>query len=39
MDIQMPELDGYQTTKIIRNTLKLNTPIIAMTAHSIVCEK
>jgi PAS domain S-box-containing protein len=39
MDIQMPELDGYQTTKIIRNTLKLNTPIIAMTAHSIVGEK
>jgi PAS domain S-box-containing protein len=39
MDIQMPELDGYQTTKIIRNTLRLNTPIIAMTAHSIVGEK
>ena len=39
MDIQMPELDGYQTTKIIRNTLKLSTPIIAMTAHSIVGEK
>ncbi len=39
MDIQMPELDGYQTTKIIRSILKLNTPIIAMTAHSIVGEK
>ncbi len=39
MDIQMPELDGYQTTRIIRNTLKLDTPIIAMTAHSIVGEK
>ena len=35
----MPELDGYQTTKIIRSILKLNTPIIAMTAHSIVGEK
>jgi signal transduction histidine kinase/CheY-like chemotaxis protein len=33
MDIQMPVLDGYKTAQIIRNELKLNTPIIAMTAH------
>ncbi len=39
MDIQMPELDGYQTTTIIRRELKLHIPIIAMTAHSIVGEK
>ncbi len=39
MDIQMPELDGYQTTTIIRKELKLRIPIIAMTAHSIVGEK
>lgn len=39
MDIQMPELDGYQTTKIIRREMKLHIPIIAMTAHSIVGEK
>lgn len=39
MDIQMPELDGYQTTKIIRKELKLDIPILAMTAHSIVGEK
>jgi CheY-like chemotaxis protein len=32
MDINMPELDGYQTTSIIRNELKLETPILAMTA-------
>jgi CheY-like chemotaxis protein len=32
MDINMPELDGYQTTEIIRNELKLQTPILAMTA-------
>ncbi len=32
MDIHMPELDGYQTTAIIRNELKLQTPILAMTA-------
>ncbi|MCX6180810.1 MAG: ATP-binding protein [Bacteroidetes bacterium] len=34
MDIQMPDLDGHETTKIIRNDLKINTPIIAMTAHA-----
>lgn len=39
MDIQMPELDGYETTQIIRNDLKINIPIIAITAHSTVKEK
>ncbi|MES2616354.1 MAG: PAS domain-containing protein [Bacteroidota bacterium] len=39
MDLQMPEIDGYQATEIIRNELKLKTPIIAMTAHSLVGEK
>jgi len=38
MDIHMPELDGYQTTHIIRNELKLQTPILAMTALSIHSE-
>lgn len=32
MDIQMPEMDGYSATHIIREELKLDTPIIAMTA-------
>jgi CheY-like chemotaxis protein len=32
MDIQMPLMDGIQTTKLIRNQLKLGTPIIALTA-------
>ncbi len=39
MDIQMPELDGYQTTQIIRNELKIDVPIIALTAHSMIKEK
>ncbi|MFV9550079.1 ATP-binding protein [Algibacter sp. PT7-4] len=37
MDIQMPILDGYQTTKAIRklpDTLKANIPIIALTAFA-----
>ncbi|MGV3527609.1 MAG: ATP-binding protein [Flavisolibacter sp.] len=39
MDIQMPEMDGYTATAIIRNELKLDIPIIAMTAHALVGEK
>lgn len=38
MDLQMPEMDGYQATKAIRDELKLNVPIMAMTAHSLVGE-
>lgn len=39
MDLQMPIRDGYQTTSFIRNELKLNIPIIAMTAHSLIGEQ
>ena len=34
MDIEMPEMNGYDTTKFIRKKLELGLPIIAMTAHS-----
>jgi CheY-like chemotaxis protein len=43
MDIQMPELDGYQATKAIRDHEMANqmgrTPIIALTAGAIVGER
>ena len=38
MDIQMPEMDGIETTKRIRNDLKLATPIIALTANAFKTE-
>jgi signal transduction histidine kinase/CheY-like chemotaxis protein len=39
MDIQMPLMDGYDATQVIRNELKLDLPIIAMTAHAMNGEK
>ena len=39
MDIQMPEMDGYTATSVIRNELNLHIPIIAMTAHAMMGEK
>ncbi|MGV7224635.1 MAG: ATP-binding protein, partial [Nitrospinales bacterium] len=36
MDIQMPQMDGLQATKIIRKKLNMHDlPIIAMTAHAM----
>ncbi|MES2893851.1 MAG: response regulator [Bacteroidota bacterium] len=42
MDIQMPELDGYETTKYIRKKMQgpfTSIPIIAMTASALISEK
>ncbi len=39
MDIQMPVMDGYTATREIRTKLKLDIPIVAMTAHAFPGEK
>lgn len=43
MDVQMPELDGLETAKIIRNSLDYrhvrNIPIIALTAYAMTGDR
>jgi PAS domain S-box-containing protein len=40
MDLQMPEMDGFETTQAIRNELKYTRlPIIAMTAHALLAKR
>ncbi len=39
MDMEMPVMNGYETTNIIRKDLKSNIPIIAMTANAMAGEK
>jgi len=40
MDIQMPVMDGFEATEIIRkNTEFSNIPIIAMTAHALMGDE
>lgn len=40
MDIQMPVMDGYQATTIIRKNYSAGTlPVLAMTAHALTGEK
>ena len=39
MDIQMPIMDGISTTLSLRNELKINTPIVACSAHAMISER
>jgi two-component system, sensor histidine kinase and response regulator len=40
MDLQMPEMDGYTATRLIRAQSRLDgIPIIAMTAHALIEER
>ena len=40
MDLQMPEMDGFTATKLLRRDPRLKKfPIIAMTAHALVEER
>ena len=39
MDMEMPVMNGYEATTIIRKKLDSNIPIIAMTAHAMAGER
>ena len=39
MDAQMPVMDGFEATRLIRNELKLSVPVLAMTAGVMASER
>lgn len=39
MDIQMPKMDGYTATRVLRQQMQIATPIIAMTANALPTDR
>ncbi|MET0264191.1 MAG: CHASE domain-containing protein [Duganella sp.] len=39
MDVQMPEMDGFEATALIRSELQLSLPVLAMTAGVLASER
>ena len=39
MDIQMPHMDGYAATRVLREQMDIATPIIAMTANALPADR
>jgi signal transduction histidine kinase len=39
MDVQMPVMDGLEATRIIREELRLDVPIVAMTAYAMAGDR
>ncbi len=39
MDLQMPVMDGFAATKVIRTDLGLTVPIVAMTANAMASDR
>lgn len=39
MDVQMPVMDGLEATRQIRESLHLDTPIIALTANTSIADR
>jgi len=39
MDVQMPVMDGFEATRVIRHELNLELPVLAMTAGVLQSEK
>jgi two-component system, sensor histidine kinase and response regulator len=40
MDIQMPEMDGYETVRAVREELRLaDLPVVGLTAHALDTER